>query len=84
MVEEEEPDFEDLEQSEDSKSEDSSIIGQPGTDKIDVSGGETTTFAMPPSSYDSVNTTENTNSVITEQPQPQTQTNGEATVPPPG
>ena len=83
VVEEEEPDYEDLEQSEDSKSEDSAIIGQPGTDKNDASGGEAKTFAMPPPSYDSINTPENTNSVITEQPQPQTQTNGETIVPPP-
>ena len=41
MVKEEEPDYEDLEQSEGSKSEDSAVIGQPGTNKNDASGGET-------------------------------------------
>lgn len=35
-VEEEEPDYEYVEQSEDSKMEDSVIIGQPGTDKNDA------------------------------------------------
>lgn len=75
MVDEDAPEFDDLDKSEDSKSEDGVITTEPGGEKKGImmggTGKENTAFAMPPPSYDSMKTTDNNSqTIITEQPAP--------------
>lgn len=64
VVEEENPDFDDINRSDDSKADDSVITEEPGSEK---QSHENTAFAMPPPSYDSMSNTKQT--VVTEQPE---------------